>query len=163
MATKLIITVIVLGIVLSISDKVSACSCASISIEDEFSAADAVFTGKVLSIQAKVGRIGRWFRELSAVLSGSDLDDSTFDIVIILAVEKYWKGSASGTTTVETADPSICCTCGFEFRSGERYLVFASGAPLRTSSCSRTQLATIASPDIVKVESFSKEISKSGK
>ena len=57
-------------------------------------------------------------------------------------VEKWWKGGDTATLIVSTAKSGA--TCGYGFREGGRYLVYAYGEkgknePLLVSLCSRTR------------------------
>lgn len=66
--------------------------------------------------------------------------------LVTLQVERWWKGGDSATLTVSTAKSGAAC--GYNFRKGERYLVYAHGGakdkPLRVSLCSRTRTAKAA-------------------
>lgn len=118
---------------------IQACSCGRISIEDAFRSSDAVFIGKVISIEPKVGTVHRWIIATYDNLTNKDIDDSLFDMEVKLEVTKLWKGGATKSLTIVTPDPDVCCICGFEFQVGQSYLVYADGTPLSTSICSRTK------------------------
>lgn len=82
----------------------------------------AVFSGQVLAIE-KSGK---------------------YSARVKIRVEKLWKGILKDTYTVSTA--LISASCGYSFKVGEKYLVyaFADGTDdkLQVSSCSRTKLLT---------------------
>jgi hypothetical protein len=42
------------------------------------------------------------------------------------------------------------CTCGADFQLGQRYVVFAEGKPLETSSCNRTTVADPVGDELLK-------------
>ena len=69
---------------------------------------------------------------------------------VTLAVAQSWKGlpPKTETVTVTTCINSACC--GYEFRKGESYLVYAGGQPeaLSASLCSRTGPLAQADDDI---------------
>lgn len=61
-----------------------------------------------------------------------------------------WKGESTKTVRVLTCggtigDQAFGCGESFEFTTGTRYLVFASGKPLTTNTCRHTSLAERAS------------------
>lgn len=108
-----------------------ACSC----IEpppprDAADAADAVFQGKVASMEV-------------------DKPEGSYMAfhVYTLEVERTWKGEAVDTLTVRTADNSAACGRAFEI--GESYLVYAKEIDGRLSDnlCSRTREAARADED----------------
>ncbi len=124
-----IMAAVFLGAVFFPPNAVFACSCvADISQKDSFNQAKAVFSGKVLSIQDK-GRI-------SAAIQ----------------VEETWKGATAGVVTVATGRDDG--DCGFDFQTGEKYLVYAYDASrdyqagLGTNICQRTKLLAQADEDL---------------
>jgi len=60
-------------------------------------------------------------------------------------VYKSWKGAETNSITVSTTN--ICCICGYPFKVGEEYLVYASES-LRTSVCTRTKNLEDAAEDL---------------
>lgn len=97
--------------------------------------ADAVFTGKVVSIGAAhaPGDEPKWPSRLEV----------TFRLLGV------WKGLAEGErVTVYTASQSAAC--GFEFEDGKKYLVYAydAGGELTATLCSRTALLKRAEADL---------------
>jgi len=112
-----------------------ACSCAPSDFYADFAGSDAVFIGKVLDISSP----GSEYPPLVAV---------TFRI------ETAWKGAAaSSTPRVVTASSEAAC--GFPFRVGARYLVYAyrPGVPpapdeLWATLCTRTHETWPKDPDL---------------
>ena len=125
---------------LSIPQIVNACSCGLSSfIEDKLSGkseraivseakniADAVFIGKVIEVNERADGIAE----------------------VKFVVDKVWKGTIFQAVSVFTTNRKECCNCGFLFRVGEVYLVYASGEnELTTSQCTRTTLKELAKID----------------
>ena len=96
-------------------------------LDVEFSRSAAVFIGRVKSL--RVVRVGGGEFDLQTV--------ATFD------VENWWKGGRARTVEVRSCggidgDRAVICTHGFHFKLGVSYVVFATGRPLETSICLRT-------------------------
>ncbi len=80
------------------------------------------------------------------------------DMVATLRVERLWKGPRTSTLRVRTCGTqAAACTCGFDFQLGARYVVFASGKRLETTSCDRTRVALAADDIIREIETLPKE------
>lgn len=63
------------------------------------------------------------------------------------------KGSAEGSTYIESDDEPICCRCGMKVEKGDRYLVFqSSGSSAYYSSCGFTRPISETSdlPEVIK-------------
>lgn len=71
-------------------------------------------------------------------------------LTVRFAVEQSFKGLSAGQKTVEVKTGAGGGDCGYNFKPGERYLVFAgqSEGVLLTSICSNTQPASGAEDDI---------------
>jgi hypothetical protein len=84
-----------------------------------------VFAGQVLDVGRSTGR---------GVVS------------VRMRVDRVWKGDI-GADLLLTTDLS---DCGFEFRSGEQYIVYASatGEQLTTTVCHRTHVLADAASDL---------------
>ncbi len=96
-----------------------------------FTAAAAVFAGKVIEITEG---------ESSPPASGIK------ELAVKIRVEKSWKLIRKDEITVFTVNTSNLC--GFPFRVGERYLVYAhAGKELGTDICTRTALLLNAKDD----------------
>lgn len=116
---------------------VHACVCADLgSLADEYQRSSAVFVGRIVSIEIA-----------TKVVDGHRIESmvATFD------VERRWKGPSARRLRVQTCGTQmLVCTCGVDFQLGQRYVVFAEGKPLQTSSCNRTTLADTAGEDLLK-------------
>jgi hypothetical protein len=85
-----------------------------------------VFVGRIVSLEIS-----------SKVIGGETIENmiATFDL------ERRWKGPSVRRLRVQTCGTqALVCTCGFNFQLGERYVVFAEGKPLKTSSCNRNAI-----------------------
>jgi len=117
---------------------VDACSCLppsspKVSLEE----ANAVFAGKVIDIDTPNG----------ISIGGAD------PVRVIFEVSEIWKGSDFKTVTITTARDST--SCGYPFRKGEEYIVYAysEGGELSTNLCSRTNLLANAKEDLEELGS----------
>lgn len=99
------------------------CMCARNDVRTEFASSDAVFTGRVLAISdPAVGSSYGWYPRR-----------------VTLRVDRAWKGVESDTVVVRTGMGDA--DCGFRFRRGASYLVFAGtedDGSLSTGLCDRT-------------------------
>ncbi len=118
------------------------------SREDSSQAAPVVFTGRVLNIT-----------------------QDQHDDIVLLSVSQIWRGKLQSQAVLHTGDTSRDCgrgNCGYKFKSGSNYLVFAyewpsqpgfdmhgastipPGVPtiLMTDICSRTTLLSEAQQDL---------------
>ena len=101
----------------------TACSCRwPPTATDARDGAAAVFTGQVLSV-----------RDTTLVEPGETY--GTLTHVALLVVDRAWKGVEADTVEVMSREP-----CGFHFRAGGRYLVYAhrGSGSLGTSMCDRS-------------------------
>jgi hypothetical protein len=124
----------------------SACTCLpSSDFYPEYMASDAIFLGEVTEIS-------------------SAAPERPYDVWVTFRVEAYWKGEASATTQLLTADNSA--SCGYPFVVGTRYLVYATilgdeptygGLPapgaLSAHLCSRTHPTWPDDPDVDLLDS----------
>lgn len=110
-----------------------ACTCApSESPTRELERADAVFSGKVVEIR-RHKRAADIFARVEAVLR----------------VERAWKGVKTATVSVFTASNSAAC--GYGFKEGRTYLVYAhedAEGKLSTGICGRTRRLRDAGEDL---------------
>lgn len=110
-----------------------ACTCAPPqSASQELNRSTAVFSGKVLEVKR---------HKRSADLFAS--------VQVIFEVEKVWKGIDSKTVSIFTSSQSSAC--GYGFKEGRTYLVYAHGIAerrLATSICSRTSKLKDAREDL---------------
>jgi hypothetical protein len=109
---------------------VRACSCIANDFYAAFAVSDAVFLGVVLEISSPAP-------ELPCPVS------------VTVRVEQEWKeSSAPSTTYVLTASNEAAC--GFPFRVGKRYLIYANrgDGALWATLCSRTHETSPVDPDL---------------
>jgi preprotein translocase subunit SecG len=132
----IIFTIFMLNVII-----VSACSC--MQPEPPLSSLDqstAVFSGKVTEIKNAFT-----FESLIGIGSSRDPKEVTIE------VSKVWKGSDYKTIIIETAMSSA--SCGYPFKVGEEYVVYAYGeeGKLTASLCSRTRLLRDADVDFAEL------------
>ncbi|RIX51692.1 hypothetical protein D3P08_14805 [Paenibacillus nanensis] len=112
----------------------SACSCAIVSnVQEAKQSSDAVFDGTV---------IGK--KTASKLFASSSADPVTWTF----QVNEVWKGKVAPVLSVTSAESGD--SCGYEFREGQRYVVYArkTGETLDVSLCSRTALYSAAGQDL---------------
>ena len=113
-----------------------ACSCLSLGpAMTSFFSSDTIFSGRVLDIKNPEAQNG--------IMSSADPVQVTFDVF------KSYKGLRGNNVVVTTtlSDDS----CGYDFKNGQEYLVYAnksSGDNLSVSLCSRTALLSGTRNDI---------------
>lgn len=110
------------------------CSCAGRpDVSSALQSADAVFTGRVVSVR----NTHPWWRR-----------ESDPRRRVTLRVDRAWKGVDSRTVVMITR---MISTCEFRFRRGESYLVFAHGTgdgSLGAGICGRTAELARAAADL---------------
>jgi hypothetical protein len=110
-----------------------ACTCApSKGPAEDLELAAAVFSGKVVEI--------RRHRQSADIFAR---------VEAVLRVERVWKGAGGATVSVFTASHSA--TCGYGFKQGRTYLVYAhkdAEGRLSTGICSRTRRLKDAGEDL---------------
>jgi hypothetical protein len=124
---------IALGLVVLLPDCASACSCgggAPFRVLAKGADASAVFSGEVMNIEE--GSSTRMF--------GMSVPSRR----ITLQVSEVWKGPQ--TETLEVNTPRDGATCGYSFKVGQEYLVYAYGKEeaLKVDLCSQTRLLSRA-------------------
>jgi TonB family protein len=128
-------------------DTVQASDCARSSHCDEYWESSAVFVGKVISVAP--GRKRSVKNSLLQPLPGRFYE-------IRFSVEKSYKGYGGARQSVYVLNSTG--ERGYEFKRGERYLVFAHGAglkgglPLILNECSKSNLASNASQEITRLD-----------
>jgi hypothetical protein len=144
---KVMLSAWVLFTCLCVAKTVVACEClnASPNAFTELQGRDAVFVGKVVEV-----------REVEIPYK-NEANRFTVELEVNFLVEKYFKGALGSTVTVRTN--TGCCSCGSEFESGKKYLVYANGDKrmLSTNSCTRTKLLKYAQKDLQEIERGRKE------
>lgn len=118
-------------------DRAYACSCAVEAgvtkqerVQEAFSQANAVFAGKVTGVEDPPP---------SSVVSSADPVTVTFD------VSEAWKGVQAETLEITT--PMSGASCGYEFKAGEEYLVYAP-EDMEIWLCGETKLLSDAKVDL---------------
>lgn len=126
----------VLGAVFLIPDCASACSCAIESnpkerVEFAVSGSEAVFSGEVVDFE-----------------KGADSTMFGPTETVSFRVSEVWKGPQRETLEVST--PTQGLACGYSFKEGQEYLVFAytGNQGLETDSCSSNKPLSKAEADL---------------
>lgn len=118
---------------------VAACPCSDLgSIADEYHHSRAVFVGRIVSIEIS-----------SKIIEGERVEN----MIATFVVERRWKGPSMRRLRVQTCGTqTLVCTCGADFQLGQRYVVFADGKLLQTSSCNRnTTLPQLPKNEAAKI------------
>lgn len=130
----LMIAVMIAGVV-AWPSAASACSCEQPpGVEEELSRSDAVFSGKVISIEEKP--------PLLSVPSKT----------VIFEVAKIWKGIEQSQVKITTGQGGG--DCGFDFNMGQEYLIYAVKSnsyglnSLSTIICDRTAILSQSQGDL---------------
>ena len=130
------IVLAVLGFMFLIPDCASACTCMSASsngqkeIESELSSSEAVFSGEVVGFEKGASIAAPWPTE-----------------TVSFRVSEVWKGPERETLEVSTATQGSAC--GYAFKEGREYLVYAYGKQgLEVDLCSRTKPLSEAGADL---------------
>ncbi len=134
--------------------KVEACTCGSGSgpacQEAWRQGVDAVFLGRVEKIEPSQGVPGMVPGAMSMTMMGGMLK-------VTIAAEENYRGTSAKTIQVYTASSSAAC--GYSFREGESYLVYASAddkrGQLLVSICSATKPAEYSAKDLTYLRSVS--------
>lgn len=116
-----------------------ACSCVEGPLESAVSEAGAIFSGEVFEILDVPGS-----------------DSFIRQRAITLRIEDSWKGLEADATTVTLLTSSQGSTCGYDFRKGQRYLVYAFRwkGSWSTNLCTRTMPIADAEEDLTFLETL---------
>ena len=127
------ISIILLGFFPSIT---SACSCAELpSVEEEFERSQAVFSGKVVDVREK--------RSIKGYQTKS----------VLFEVTNTWKGVKQSQMIITTGQGGGG-DCGFDFKEGQEYLVYANESTLygaqslASTICDRTNELSVLQEDL---------------
>ena len=138
--SQMVVVLGALGVLACLAPHARACSCAPTDFYSAFAGSSAVLLGEVLEIS-------------------SPTPEHPDRVSATVRVEHAWKG-ASDASTVQVLTSSSSAFCGFSFRVGARYLIYAddsvdSPAPgnLWASLCSRTHEAWAGDPDLELLKS----------
>lgn len=133
------LTLIIITLFLINLSFANACSCAlPAPPKESLEHSTAVFAGKVVDIDVPSGRVVGPLIEVSS----ADPVKVTFD------VSKVWKGPKYKTLSLTTARDGV--SCGYSFKKGEEYVVYAYGEAEKLSAgiCSRTKVLANAQEDL---------------
>jgi hypothetical protein len=131
----LFLTFIVAALLVFTQATAFACSCIEIpepfeqKVKSELKGAKAVLSGMVLQIKDK---------------------PQSFEVFVTIKVERVWKGSVSKEVII-TTENNNGVFCGYPFKVGESYLVYADGSDennLTTSHCLRNLELQKAAEDL---------------
>jgi hypothetical protein len=127
------VALVALALSALLPDCAHACSCAGgapFRVLAKGADASAVFSGEVLDVEE--GSPTRMF--------GTRIPSSR----VTLRVSEVWKGPQRESLEVST--PESGATCGYNFKEGQEYLVYAYGrqGPLKVDLCSETRLLSKA-------------------
>jgi len=136
LAAPLVALIVVAGT----ASRACACSCVERDFYAAFAGSDAVFLGEVIDISTP----------------GTEYPPR---VSVTIRVETAWKGTpAPSTTSIVTSASSA--SCGFQFRVGGRYLVYAdrfavppSPDELWAGLCTRTHESAAGDPDLALLNS----------
>lgn len=127
---RALVVLSLLFVALGYAPRALACSCMKLTPSEGFTSSTAVFTGEVTDIG----------KNESTRFGGRE---------VTLRVKKLWKGDPKEIIEVHTAGSSAAC--GYPFKVGETYLVYAvsdEADPMRVSLCSRTAPVDQAKEDL---------------
>jgi hypothetical protein len=129
------VALIALALLALLPDCASACTCAGFpGSQRALEQSNAVFSGEVMDVEG--GHTTRMF--------GWNVSS----LKVTLRVSEAWKGPQQDTLEVST--PRDGATCGYAFKEGQEYLVYASGKeePFEVDLCSGTKPLSDADADL---------------
>jgi len=145
---------IVVSALLALCGVVHACECEPMGHSiDEMGRSGAVFVGTVTAVHKDKPHAVR--SQKGRVLK---YEESLY-LLFKFKVVKSWKGfdSANGSVLVRTMKAHFGFSCGYDFKQGETYLVYASGKAknrwLTTTRCTRTRKLEDAQEDLRDLDS----------
>ena len=151
---KWIARILVLAVFASVAlTEVQGCTCAfgggPACQEAWRETTDAVLLGRVEKIESASGSVGSPPGAMSMTMMGSMLR-------VTIAVEEAYRGPSAKTIEVFTASSSAAC--GYSFREGQKYLIYAiadaKSGQLLVSLCSATKPAEYADKDLAYLRSL---------
>lgn len=133
-----LMALLVVGLVALLPDCAHACSCgggAPFRVLAKGADASAVFSGEAMNVEG--GHTTKMF-------GGT----SVSSVKVTLRVSEVWKGPQRETLEVST--PRDGATCGYNFKEGQEYLVYAYGKeePFKVDLCSQTKLLSKADANL---------------
>ena len=142
---KFTVSIFFCAVVLIVSaGDVFACTCMHLrgTVETGYESHPKIFSGKVIS----------------SVKSGN------YSLKVKIQVQNSWKGKLPKIVTVFTGAQTSMC--GFPFKKGKSYLIYADGEKMKDLSvtlCSRTTLLSNAAEDMEALNNLQKETKSSPK
>ncbi len=136
---RIILVFFIFAFLLFLNSEVWACTCIRVPPEESFERSTAVFAGRVVEKE-----FSKSIPEL--ILRGYSSADP---VKVTFEVSEIWRGPDYKTIVLTTAVSEA--SCGYSFREGEEYLVYAYGKEnrLETGLCSGTKLLSEAQADIL--------------
>lgn len=121
---------------------VYGCICSpEVSVGEAFQEATAVFDGRVKYIKIVYDKVSE--DDGTKTLSFQQI------VLVKIVAERIWKGVTNKEFIVRTAVDG----CGYEFKVGSRYLVYAYGQHiLSTSGCTRTKPLSEAAMEVKQLD-----------
>jgi hypothetical protein len=127
---------VALGLLALFPDCAHACSCGGGSFRELAKGSDstAVFSGEVLDVEEGA----------PTTMFGDRIPSSR----VTLRVSEVWKGPQQETLEVRTPRDEVMC--GYSFKEGQEYLVYAYGKeePFKVDLCSQTRLLSKAGANL---------------
>ncbi len=142
-------------IAFSFASSVLACSCAGPGLpHEQFASANVVFKGEVLRVN------DRWnvFRKAWTyvlLLMDRQPSEKHYGFEVQFEVSRMWRGPGTSKLRIFTGRGGG--DCGYPFKVGERYLVYAYGNTNEgwyADICSRTRVATGAAEDLAYLDTL---------
>lgn len=131
-----LLSVLALGFIVLPAPSAHACSCIPPgSVPEEVEKTDVIFMGEVTAV--------------------TEESDTSFRVTFDL--ERKWKGLAS-QETIDIWTPHDSAQCGYAFKVGESYVVYAS-EDMRVNLCSSTKQKSEATEDIAYLEAITQDAS----
>ena len=148
----------VLAAALALPAQVRACQCGSIGpVNEAWGRAGAIFVARVSAVSDQWTwwrRVKDWFRDTSRLPEDYERD---YGFLVTLEMQTSWKGPRTSTVHVLTGRGGG--DCGYSFKIGEQYLVYAATRPdglLSTSICSRTSPLGVRREDLQQLDQLAK-------
>jgi hypothetical protein len=146
-----------LGLVVLLPDCASACSCGGVAAATERKEFERALSQPGSEVAKQLNYNVNWvLSHPGAVFSGKVVDveksSSRDTLRVTLMVFEVWNGPRRETLEVST--PSAGAICGYPFKEGQEYLVYADGKeePFKVDLCSGTKQLSKADAEIAFLE-----------
>ena len=144
------LVLIVLGVVfLYPPDCAHACSCMGVSTQRLLSSSEAVFSGEVVDIKKNQKNPAAPPPPDPESNDNAPPSPPSYPVDrVSFRVSEVWKGPQR--ETLEVITPNIGAACGYPFKEGQEYLVYAygKGEPFETDICNGTHTLSKADEDL---------------